>query len=202
MNNLINELLQGLRATTYWEFQAIVAGILYLVFAIKEKKICWFFALVNAATYVYVSYTAKLHLDALLQIFYIVMAVVGYLNWNKEKDILHIHTWTATLHLFTLLFTSLVSVLVGYLFHKYTDQANPYLDAFATCFSLVTTYMVTRKVLENWIYWIVIDSLMIYLYFVRDLKMSSLLMTFYTIMAINGFLVWRKIYRQQKNAIS
>lgn len=198
MESVFTELLQGLRATSYWEFQAIIAGILYLIFAIKEKKICYWFAFINASTYVYVSFHAKLHLDALLQLFYVAMAIVGYLNWNKKgSEALHIHTWSIWMHFSILIISSLCSIFLGFIFHKYTDQANPYMDAFATCFSLVTTYMVVRKVLENWIYWVIIDSTMVYLYFIRDLKMSSLLMAFYTIMAVIGFFEWRKTYRQQ-----
>ncbi|MCB0511649.1 MAG: nicotinamide riboside transporter PnuC [Chitinophagales bacterium] len=196
MNDFFSSFFQGMYATSYWEWQAIICGILYLYFAIKGKVICWIFGFINAATYVYVCADAKLYLDAILQIFYVLMAIVGYLNWNK-KDTTQIHIWNIKQHFFIIILTTIYSLILGFVFKKYTHQASPFLDAFATCFSLVTTYMVARKVLENWIYWIVIDSVLAYLYYTRGLEMSSVLMIIYTFMAIKGFLEWNKNYREQ-----
>ena len=88
MNDFFSSFFQGMYATSYWEWQAIICGILYLYFAIKGKVICWIFGFINAATYVYVCADAKLYLDAILQIFYVLMAIVGYLNWNKKDTLI------------------------------------------------------------------------------------------------------------------
>ncbi len=196
MNDFLSSFFQGIYATSYWEWQAIICGILYLYFAIKGKVICWIFGFINAATYVYVCADAKLYLDAILQVFYVIMAIVGYLNWNKN-DTTQIHTWNLKQHFFIIILTIICSLILGFIFKKYTLQASPFLDALSTCFSLVTTYMVARKVLENWIYWIVIDSILAYLYYTRGLEMSSILMLIYTFMALKGFLEWKKNYHER-----
>jgi nicotinamide mononucleotide transporter len=191
------DILEAIKSTSYWEWQAIVFGVLYLIFAIKEKLICWAFAFINSATYVYVSYTAKLHLDALLQVFYVIMAVIGFVNWNKPKNETVFQQLPMRKHVMIIAFTMLVSILLGTIFARYTSQVSPYVDATTTCFSLVATYMTAKKIVENWLYFVVVDSIMVYLYFTRDLKMSSVLMLFYTLMAINGYIHWRKLYYQQ-----
>ncbi len=75
---------------------------------------------------------------------------------------------------------------------------NPYADAFTTVFSLAATFMVTRKVLENWIYWIIIDIVSTYLFASRDLYLSSALFVLYTVIAVFGFFNWSRIYKQQR----
>ena len=81
---------------------------------------------------------------------------------------------------------------MGYLFSVYTDQANPYVDASTTVFSLVATFMVTKKVLENWVYWIIIDAVSVYLYFSRDLHLTAVLFVIFTLLAITGYVSWNK----------
>ncbi|MFT7469822.1 MAG: nicotinamide mononucleotide transporter [Candidatus Pseudothioglobus sp.] len=80
---------------------------------------------------------------------------------------------------------------------RYTDAQSPYLDAFTTWASVVTTYMVTRKVLENWAYWLLIDSLSIYLYLDRALYFTSLLFAVYIIIIFFGWYRWQQRYHQQ-----
>jgi nicotinamide mononucleotide transporter len=86
---------------------------------------------------------------------------------------------------------------LGYIFDSYTNQENPYTDAFSTVFSLAATFMVTKKVLENWIYWIVIDAVCIYLFASRGLFLTSILFFFYTIIAVFGFVQWRRQFKLQ-----
>ena len=89
-------------------------------------------------------------------------------------------------------------LLFGYIFDQYSNQANPYLDAFTTIFSLMATFMVAKKVLENWIYWIVIDLLSIQLYAHRDLNLTAVLFALYTVIAVVGYFRWRKAFRLQQ----
>jgi len=92
----------------------------------------------------------------------------------------------------------LISLISGYLLNRHTEAAWPYLDSFTTWASVVTTYMVTKKVLENWLYWIVIDSLSIFLYLDRGLHLTALLFVGYTVIAIFGFYQWRQSHQQAK----
>ena len=82
---------------------------------------------------------------------------------------------------------------------QFTDAALPYLDSFTTWGSLVTTWMVARKVLENWLYWLVIDSVSIYLYIDRELYLTALLFAAYVVIVIIGYVKWSQRYRAQSS---
>jgi nicotinamide mononucleotide transporter len=91
-----------------------------------------------------------------------------------------------------------LAFILGYLFEKYTNQANPYIDAFTTLYSLSATYMVTKKILGNWIYWIIIDLVSIYLYAQRDYNLTAVQYGLFTVLAVFGFFAWRKEFKTQK----
>lgn len=197
MNSFINSIFEGIVQTSYLEWIAILCSLLYLYFAIKELIICWLFAFVSSAIYAYLCFTFQLHIETFLQLFYVGMAIYGYINWNKQKEDVPIQKWKPAYHLINIISATIMSIILAVLFKTYTDQASPYLDAFTTCFSLAATFMVAKKVLENWIYWIIVDSLLVVLYFDRGLKMSSVLMVIYVFMAIKGYLAWKKHYQQK-----
>lgn len=134
----------------------------------------------------------------MLQLFYVAMAIVGWLNWKKsENDQLEIKKWKVNEHLLNIVISGIVAAVLGYLFDKFTNQANPYVDAFTTCYSLSATFMVTKKVLGNWIYWIVIDMVSIYLYAQRDYHLTAVQYGIFTIIAVFGFIAWWNQYKMQ-----
>ena len=122
------------------------------------------------------------------------MAGYGYYNWNRSIQGLEIVEWGARKHLLVILFGAIASFLVGFYFTTYTNAKMPIVDSFTTIFSIIATYLVTQKVLENWLYWIIIDGVSIYLYFSRDLHLTAMLFMLYTLIAIFGYFSWlRKI---------
>jgi len=127
------------------------------------------------------------------------MAIYGWYQWrnNSEQNSLDISTWTTQRHLTVILITLCVSGLSGYALANYTDANFPYLDSLTTWGAIVTTYMVARKVLENWIYWFVLDALSIYLYIDRGLYFTALLFAAYLVIIIFGYLTWHRRYSQQ-----
>ncbi len=86
----------------------------------------------------------------------------------------------------------------GYLLEKNTAAALPYLDSFTTWGALLTTWMVAKRVLENWLYWVVVDSAAIILYLDRELYLTALLMAVYVVLVIIGWFQWLPLYRQQQ----
>lgn len=198
MENFVENIWQSFVETSIWEWLGIAFSLLYLFFAIREKLICWLFAFISSAIYAYLCFSSHLFIESLLQLFYVVMAIVGYANWNtKTEQEEVIRVWPFKFHFINILLTLICSIVLAKLFIAFTPQKSPYLDALTTCFSLAATFMITKKVLENWIYWVIIDSALIYLYFVRGLQMSSVLMLLYTVMAIQGYFTWRKHYQKQ-----
>lgn len=187
-------------STTIWEWMAVLCGLLYVVLISIKKISAWFFAVVSSALYIYLCYISQLYLETGLQVFYLAMGLYGWHEWTEDsKDHIEpIIRWPIRFHLVNIIGSTILMLVLGYLFDTYTGQMNPYADAFTTVFSLAATYMVTRKVLENWIYWIIIDIVSTYLFASRDLYMSSVLFILYTIIAIFGFLNWSRLHKLQQ----
>ena len=197
------------------ESLAVLLALVYVVLAAVESIWCWPAAFISTSLYLYLCLVADLWAESALQLFYIVMAVVGWWAWQQKKKIKKIPEhetghpvsdqamrpivrWSLQKHLLIILANIAVTLLVGWLLASYTAAANPYLDSFTTVFSLFTTWMVTQKVLENWLYWVVIDAASIFLYASREVfSLTPYLYALYTLIAIAGYLRWRKQYLSQ-----
>tara|TARA_Y100001934_G_C12273163_1_gene736030 strand:+ start:752 stop:1345 length:594 start_codon:yes stop_codon:yes gene_type:complete len=168
---------------------AVFFSVLYVVLAARENIWCWGAACISVSIYIYICYTAKLYPETGLQVFYLIMAGVGYYMWNKDNKE-EIKEWSELKHLGIILLGTILTFFMGFYFSIYTDSVMPITDSFTTIFSLIATYMVVKKVLGNWLYWIVIDLVSVYLYFNRDLHLTSLLFVVYTIIAVFGYFSW------------
>ena len=169
---------------------AVLFSVLYVILATKQNIWCWAAAGISVALYIYICFSAQLFPETGLQVFYLVMAFYGYYNWAKKEQDLQITQWSAGIHLTLIITGAIITFLMGFYFATYTSAKMPIVDSFTTVFSVIATYMVTKKVLENWLYWIVIDVVSIYLYYNRELHLTSLLFLAYTIIAIFGYFMW------------
>ncbi len=182
-------------AILFLEIFAVCSAILYLILAANEDVRCWYAALFSSLLYMYIMYTAGLMMESFLQIFYIFMAIYGWYIWSSKinvKQQLKIRSWKMQYHLYTITIVILLAIISGFLLEKYTQAALPFLDAFTTWGAIITTYMVAKKIIENWIYWFVIDSISIYLFISRELYLTSLLFFIYLIIIIFGYRSWMK----------
>lgn len=179
------------------EFAAALLSLAYLVLAMRENSLCWYCAFFGTAIYIWIFGGVKLYMDSLLNVYYLVMAVYGWYQWQrggKNHHGLAISSWRMRHHLFALLGVLLLSVISGYLLRANTDAQWPYLDSFTTWGSVLTTYMVARKILENWLYWIIVDGVSIYLYLDRALYFTAALFAIYLVLVVIGYFTWRKHY--------
>ena len=179
------------------EIIAVISAILYLLLAAKEDVKCWYAAIISSLLYFFIMYDAGLIMEAYLQIFYIIMALYGLLQWKKLIQINlnnRIRTWSNIQHSITISSVIILAILTGFILTKYTNAALPFLDAFTSWGAIVTTYMVAKKILENWIYWFVIDVISIYLFLSRGLYLTSILFLVYLIIICFGYIAWRKKY--------
>ncbi|MBB1438217.1 nicotinamide mononucleotide transporter [Shewanella sp. SG41-4] len=220
MNDLFITLQQAFSEAslmTFWEAVAVMLALAYLILAMRTNIWCWSAAFISTAIYTVLFWNVSLLMESVLNIYYMGMAVYGYWLWlhvppsqqshmhhsdlnngsqhNIDTNHLNITSWSWITHAWLIGATSLVSMLVGYLMANYTSAAFPYIDAATTCFAIVTTYLVAKKVLENWLYWVVIDFVSIYLYFQKGLMLTSGLFVLYVAMAVGGYMMWRKKYR-------
>lgn len=194
----LNEFITQILKTSTLEWLAVLTGVLYLIFAVNEKVICWLFGILSSLIYIFISFENQLFLDLGLQTFYVIAGIYGWINWKKPKVSISIREHKIQTHVFAIIGLSVLACGLGYLFDRYTSQFNPYLDAFITIFSFYATFLVTQKILSNWLYWIVINLLGIFLFGTKGLYLTSLLYLINTVMAIIGFIKWKKTLKIKK----
>jgi nicotinamide mononucleotide transporter len=184
------------------EAAGVLFSVLYLVLAIRESLWCWPAAFVSSALTIVVMFRARLYSEAALNVFYAAMAVYGWYQWRyggrtSGARELPIAVWPLKAHALAIGGSLALSSCVGWLMSRNTDAAFPYLDAFVTVSSVVTTYMVARKILENWVYWLVVDSLSLYLYWQRELNLYVGLFALYLVLVVIGLVRWHRDWRAQ-----
>lgn len=176
---------------------AVISGILYIILAAKENVWCWLAASISVCLYMYINYDLGYYSQAALQIFYLFIAIYGYVMWNK-LDPERIKEWSEKKHLFIIFIGAIITFIIGFILTEYVeDSEQPILDSLTTVFSVFACYMVAKKVLGNWLYWIVIDSLIIYLYYIQGEFILALQFLVYIIIAVYGYFSW--IQRMKTN---
>jgi nicotinamide mononucleotide transporter len=179
------------------EAAAVVLAIAYLILAIRQSILCWWTALVSSLLYVVIFMRARLYMESAVNVFYAAMAVYGWYEWRfggARHEGVRINVWPARYHAAAFSLIAASTLLFG-LYLSTTSEASPFVDSFTTVGAVVTTFMVARKVLENWIYWLVIDSVEVYLFVSRELYLTALLFVVYLVLVVIGFRDWLKDYR-------
>ena len=183
-------------AQNWIEITAVILAILYLVLAVKQNILCWVAGIMSSVLYFFIMQSAGLYMEAYLQVFYVVMGFYGFSQWragDTNNTIFVVNTCSKYQHLTAISIILALSFLSGFLLERFTDAALPFLDALVTWGAVVATYMVAKKLLENWIYWFVIDATSIYLFISRDLWLTAILFMIYIIIIYFGYQSWSKI---------
>lgn len=192
---------------TSWEMVAVLLSVTYLLLAIKQSLWCWVAAFISTLIYTILFFDASLLMDSALNVFYLVMAIYGWYSWkygngiNKNEE-LEITTYGLAKNLKIIGILIIVSLILGYIMANYTRADFAYLDTFTTVFAVFTTYTLTKKVLENWLYWIVIDSVSIYIYINKGFYLTAILFAFYTVLAFIAYNNWKKEYENLEYRIA
>lgn len=195
MNDFLSSLNAAWAATSHVEIVAVAFGLIYIILAAKENVWCWPAAFVGTGTSVYLFWDGSLYMESALNVYYLLMAIVGWWQWqygSKTRSILSISSLSLNQHLAFMAVIAVLTSLSGYLLSQNTDAALPYLDSFTTWSAVITTWMVARKILQNWLYWIVINSASIYLYLDRGYVLYAVLFGLYIIIAVFGYVQWRR----------
>ena len=183
----------------FLEIFAVFFAITYLILAVRQNIFCWYAAFFSTAIYTFLYWDVSLYMESILNIYYLLMAIYGWVNWNNKKNEidLPVKEWSFNIHFISILIILFLTLTSGFLLNN-TEAARPYLDSFTTWASVFTTYMVTQKILSNWLYWIVVNSVGIFLNFEKELYLTALLLFSYQVISIVGFIKWRKSYYEQK----
>lgn len=183
------------------EMIAVLLSILYLVFALRENPWCWFGAFTSSCIFVGLFFNAHFYMQSALQIYYAGMAIYGAYQWQYggvNKKTLSLSYWPIHNHFFTIIAVLILSVLSGFVLAYTTQATHPFLDSLVTWGSLIATYLLTQKIIENWLYWIVLDSVALSLYIDQKLFFTAGLFCLYVALAIVGFYQWHKKMKLRK----
>ena len=201
MPGLLDTLLSQAQSWSALEAAAVGFAVLYLLLAIRQNIWCWSCAGISTAIYVYLFLDARLYMESALNVFYFAMAGYGWTVWHRGKSDEHelpVSVWRAGVHACAVSAIVVLSVTSGYLLGEYTDAAFPYVDSMTTWAAIWATFLVARKVLENWWYWLVIDLASIFIYWSRDLQLTSILFVVYVIMIPFGLISWTRSWREAR----
>ena len=201
MEDLFRTIAAEAARTPLLEWVAVCSSLLYIGLATRENSLCWYPAMLASICFGVLLFQADLYMKVPLRGYYLVMAFYGLYEWRKGGKggtPLPIRTLPPRYHLLGIAFFTMIGLLFAYGFSRWTDASMPYLDGLTTVFSLFTTWLVARKYLENWLYWIVIDGASIQLYASQDLYLTALLYLLFTLMAIYGAIDWGKRYLREK----
>ena len=177
------------------EWIAVVLALAYLMLAVRQHIACWMFAATSSAVFLWLFARAGLVMQATLQVFYIAMAAYGWYSWRggaaEAQSSRPVTTWPPVRHLAAIAAIVVVSAVNGALSSHDSPAVVRYLDALTAWGSVFATWLVARKVLENWLYWIALDLTAAGLYWSQDLIATALLFVLYSGIAVQGFRSWR-----------
>lgn len=181
------------------EILATGASLIYIVLLIREKISCWPFGIAGSLLSISLFLDARLYSETVLYFFYAVMGVWGWVHWHKqlETDSNPVIRWQAHRHLMAIVIACILATTLGYTVQFYSDAERPLFDAFTTVFSFLGTYLEITKVLEAWIYWFAINLASVWLYHDRSLDIYAVLIGFYSVLSIWGYLRWHRVYTAQ-----
>jgi nicotinamide mononucleotide transporter len=194
---VLQKFYESILITSIWEWIAVVTSVLYVILMSFHKITAWYFAGISSGLYVYICFEANLFLDAILQVFYVGMAIYGWYSWNSKSQMQKLKRLSIKPNLLFFGIGIIISSLLGCVFSVWTLQASPYLDAVIFVFSIIATYQATQSIIENWLLWIIIDLAAIYIFGLRELYLTSFLYLIYAVMSVIGYFTWLKIYKTQ-----
>lgn len=178
------------------EFTGAFLGILYIVFSIKQHILTWLTGLLTSVLYIIVFFKAGLYAAMSLQFYYVGISFYGWYFWSKGKSqenaAIVVNKVKPELLIKLVLSTSIIWLIIFFILKKFTDSDVPVFDAITTSLSIVATWMLARKFIENWLIWIFVDSVSIVLYSYKKLWPTIILFSVYLIMAFFGYIQWKK----------
>jgi len=193
--------IDALLALSGWEVFAALLGIAYVILATKESQWCWPLAFISTLIYTILFWQGQLPMQALLNFYYMGMAIYGYLLWRQHgntEDNLVITRWSRSQQIIFLAIGTILTLATAYYLESINASQSPYLDAGVTVFSVLNTLLMARKILQNWLYWIIIDTAAIVLYAQTGYYATVVMYSVYLILAIIGYIRWKKLYHRRQ----
>lgn len=168
-----------------------LSSLIYLHLIIKQKRSAWYWSILGSTLFAYSCFSSQLYIQSALYVFYVAIAFYGLHRWREGKSTPQVNSMPLSSHLIIISVSVIFGLTMGYIFATYTDQRLPYLDGLITLFAIGTTLLVVSKNRENWLYWMVINAVSMYLYAAQDLWVLVLMSGILLIVAVKGYLSWK-----------
>ena len=178
------------------ELLASIFTLICVYLTNKRSILSWPVGILGIIFYSIVFFQTKLYADFILQIVFIIQSIFGWINWNKNKvnNIIKVSKLTFTEIVYICIFYTFLSVLTTYLLFNFTNASLPIWDSQLMTLSLIANYLLIKRKLENWILWILVDINYVFMFIYKDLYFSSVLYFILLLIAISGFINWKKNY--------
>lgn len=189
------------------EYFGVLTGLLYLFLEIRQHRAMWVVGCLTSFVYVFVFFFSKIYADMGLNIYYVAISIYGFWQWTRKRNRVGTSdTGEIALPQNEILYRNMTPRLLGgisiavftlfvllyYVLYDFTDSPIPAGDAFTTAVGIIATWMLARRIIEHWIFWIVVNSVSVYLYCLRGLYPTMFLYICYAILAAIGLCTWKK----------
>ncbi len=184
---------------TILEIIATITGIISVWFVVRQNIWCYPFGIISVTIYIYIFFNVKLYADMGLQVAFIVLQAYGWYEWlygGKNKTELNVTKASSSTNIIVGVLVIISSYVLGYFLRNNTDAALPYWDSTMTSLSLAGQYLMAKKYIENWLFWIAVNIISIGMYIVKDLYITTILYSVYFVLAIMGWFEWKRKLKQ------
>ncbi len=188
------------------EYFGVLTGLLYLFLEIRQHRAMWVVGFLTSLVYVFVFFFSKIYADMGLNIYYVAISIYGFWQWTRKSGTGTSGTGEAAATQEAILYRNMTPrlfagisfailalfALLYYVLHHFTDSPIPVGDAFTTAVGIVATWMLARRIIEHWIFWIIVNCVSVYLYYLRGLYPTMFLYICYAVLAAIRLYTWNK----------
>jgi nicotinamide mononucleotide transporter len=184
-----------------FEIIAVIFSLTCVWLAVQKNVLNWPAGIVAVVAYFIVFFQVKLYADMCLQIIFLLQGIYGWYNWKKERNetLTTVQSMTINQWIFYGLIITLLTAFWSFVLIQFTDANLPIIDAFVAMLSLTANWLLARKLLENWLFWIVANSIYCVLFWYKELYLSSGIYIVFLVLAIKGYRDWKKISVTKKD---
>jgi nicotinamide mononucleotide transporter len=187
--------------TNWIEIVGAILSLIYIYLSIKQKVSLWFFGIISSLFYIVIFFQSGFYADMSLQFYYVVISIYGWKLWDNGKTNANEETAVSKISKIIWLKLIIATVLIYFIYYlilsKFTDSTIPKADSLVGALSIIGTWMLAKKMIENWFVWVIADALCIGLYIYKGLLPTALLFVVYTIMSVVGYSQWKKLSTSQ-----
>ena len=180
----------------------VSVGLIYLYLEYNAKRGLWIAGVIMPAISLWLFYNKGLYADCAINLYYLVIAVYGYVVWSRKSSSgqkPEVPITSVPGKVAALLGGAFVAMwlFIAWVLASFTDSTVVWLDSFTTALSIVGLWMLARKYLQQWFVWLIVDAVYVWLYYHKGIYFSGTLYAFYTVIAVFGYVKWRRLMAEQ-----